>query len=358
MEKDILYLLCQGKLPIAAVELALLPGYVSPAIKSIQWCFERGEQPPLSPKHVWKIAQVRYSAKEETELLLKSVAEMKPDKPLLESVCNSLVLKSALQKISKQLADGEYNIEEIRKLIDVNGVDARVRPVSLPEGKKEYPIKSGITRLDKAVGGFSNELIIVAARPKQGKSNFFANVIAKSPGTRILYITVADYDYNDFMWVLAQLNTAICQRDNLFVSDLTGFSASIVDVEAAIRDSKPQLVIVDRAEKLTPLRKRKDIRLEVGEIFDTLRRIAKKYEITVFTDSQISAEGEYHTLHNQKRVSYSSMAEDRTNRAAVMDLFIGLHREGRATFLTVVGRRPGLPVLIEQPTDAIGRYYE
>ena len=77
----------------------------------------------------------------------------------------------------------------------------------------------------------------------------------------------------------------------------------------------------------------------------------------MFTDSQINdSEQAYNQKTGRQAITYSRMAEDHTQRAAVLDLFFGLQRGKGISWLNVQGRRKGLPKEIEIHTDEMGRY--
>lgn len=287
---------------------------------------------------------------------LKGIDGLQTTTGVLESVCHNLVLRKAASLITDQLATGQVDLESIKKLLNVtvDRTEHTFKVCDIIEVKEAYLCQTGILPIDVAIGGLNAEFCVVAARPKSGKSNFFFNLIHRNPECRITYITVADYGKSDVVKNLKDIDPAIIRRTNLTIVDFNGFSATVSDVEAAIADTKPEMVVVDRSEKLMPLRRRKDQRMEFADIGDALRRMAKKYGCPVWTDAQLSA-----TLEKgggRPDVSYGRMAEDKTQRAAVLDLYFGLHRGRSCTWMTIQGRRKGLPQEIEIQTDPDGRY--
>lgn len=358
MEHEIIRLLLAGKLPMEAVEPNLFPSHLGAVLKAVSFAIQRGDSFPLKPGQVWKIAQVRFNAGTEVHEFLKDVDSLETTPAVLESVCHNLLLRKLSALTTEQLATGEVDFDRLRKLLNVTDSKTEyIFNVHKPKQEvRDFILKTGIPALDRVIGGLNNELAIVAARPKHGKSNFFFNVIANNPNSRIVYITIADYGYDEVCANLEDIDPAICERDNLKIVDYTPFAATVNDVESAVADVRPAMVIVDRSEKLTPLRRRKEQRLEFADITDALRRIAKKYLCPILTDAQLSDGGNEALRQGRPATGYNRMAEDRTQRAAILDLFFGLYRGKTSVWITVQGRRKGLPQEVEIPTDTEGRY--
>lgn len=241
------------------------------------------------------------------------------------------------------------------------------RPTLTPKTAAEvYKVHTGIEAIDRLITGLGSELVIVSARPKSGKSTFLINLVCRQAiDTKVLYMTVADYGYDEICSIIQQINPATLGHNNLFIVDFTRFAATVSDVEAAIKEVQPDLCIVDRAEKLSPIGgkkgARREERSEVGEIFDVLRTFAKKYDCPVVVDAQYSGTGE-EFARKYGRMTSEFMSEDRTKRQAVMDLWIGLRRQpegdGWKVQLFLEGRRQGsrLPASVEIHTNSVGRY--
>jgi len=356
MEQEIVYLLLQGRLPMRAVDTVLLPPHLKPLLQAIEFAMQQGDPFPLKPVHVWKIAQAQFHAQPPARDFLKALDNLQTTTGVLESVCHNLVLRKASSLITDQLSTGQVDLESIKKLLNVvaDRTEHTFKICDIVEAQEEYLSKTNIFAIDEVIGGLNAEFCVVAARPKAGKSNFFFNLIHRNAEKRITYVTVADYGKSDVVKNLKDIDRAIVQRTNLTIVDFNGFSATVNDVESAIADTKPDIAIVDRSEKLTPLRRRKDQRMEFADIGDALRRIAKKYICPVWTDAQLSATHEKEA--GRPDVSYGRMAEDKTQRAAILDLYFGLHRGKTCTWMTIQGRRKGLPQEIEIQTDTDGRY--
>jgi hypothetical protein len=195
-------------------------------------------------------------------------------------------------------------------------------------------------------------------------SHFLLNVTARQPATvRTLYITVADYGQHAINYILNTIDPRTYQTKSksLFIADMTGFDATVLDVETCLKKYRPRLCIVDRAEKLKPLRTADTTRMGVGETFDVLRQYARKYQCAMITDAQYSSYGA-DLVRQGRGMSSEFMSEDRTQRQGVMDGWIGLERlhgqEGlpaNGWRLWLEGRRPGkLPDTVIVPTTQYG----
>lgn len=359
MEKDIIALLALGKLPVMAVDSTILPHLVVPVYRAIEYLFGRGEHAPLKYSIIWKIAQAKYNATEEVREFLKAMESHELEPTVLDCVCQSLILKKISTLTLEQLATGQSDFDSLRKLLSVTTtVSSFISDITPPQKtSRTYKVKTGIPELDEVIGGVNDELVIVGARPKNGKSNFFFNMVHRNSEKKVMYLSCADYDKEEAIENLNDIDPAICRRNNVVLVDFTSFAATVMDVEGAVSSIRPDIAIVDRSEKLMPLRRRKEQRLEFADICDSLRRIAKRYGCPVFTDSQLNdAEQERNQKAGRQAITYSRMAEDHTQRAAVLDLFFGLQRGKGTSWVNVQGRRKGLPKEIEIHTDEMGRY--
>jgi hypothetical protein len=357
---DMFYLLAQGRLPLSAVDPTVLPNSLTPVFRAFEYLLEKPHVFPLSVPDVLAVASSRFHAKDVAKALLARLQGYDPPAATIESVQQSILLRKITDSASRQLASGKYNLTEIGALsshVVSMGVRSLVQPISAPSEMETSRVNyiTGIDSLDELVGGVHDELVVVSARPKNGKSNFFVNLVCLSPKRSFLYVTVADYGYADLCQVLHDCEPSVVARKNVHIADFTSFGATVLDVEAVIREIKPEIVIVDRAEELAPLTKQRERRWEVKSIFMTLRQFAKKYQMPMFTDSQQSKAGG-ESARADGEVSPDHMAEDTTGRLAVLDLFVGLQRMTNRVVMTVHGRRKSLPGRVEVRTNNMGRY--
>lgn len=351
---DLFYLLAQGKLPLTVIDPTVLPNSLTPVLRAFEYAMSKPHFYPMDVAEVEAISCTRFHAKEEAKEFFTQLIKYKPGDAKVESVQQSILLRKIARDVSDQLVTGKYNLSQIGTYtnhVTSVGVESLVRTVSKPGKENALSVNytTGIDKLDRLLGSIHDELIVVSARPKNGKSNFFANLICLSPKKSFLYVTVADYGYDEFCDVLYDCDPSSVNRKNIWIADFTSFGATVLDVEAVVRKYTPDVVIVDRAEELAPLTRRKETRWEMKEIFKTLRQYAKRYKVPVFVDAQQSEQGDSHASPN-------SMAEDRTGRFATLDLFVGLQRGQGAVTMAVYGRRKSLPSTISVSTNAMGVY--
>lgn len=357
---DLFYLLKEGKLPFATVDPSILPNIYTPVYRAFEYALSKPHHFPLVIADVESVALSRFHAKAEAKSFFTQLSIYTPNASTIESVQQSILLRKIVTAASQQLESGKYDLTQLGTYtaqVTSMGAASLVRVVSSPTAEDVHSVNyiTGIDELDALLGGIHDELVVVSARPKNGKSNFFTNLICLSPRKTFLYVTVADYGYADFCQVLYDCEPGSIKRKNIYIADFTSFSATVLDVEAVIRSTSPHVVIVDRAEELAPLIKGKEQRWELKAIFKTLRQFAKKYMVPVFVDAQQSERGGEYTRKSGE-VSPDNMAEDTTGRLATLDLFIGLQRQGRSVRLSCYGRRKTLPGTVNVRTNEMGVY--
>lgn len=357
------HLIKEGRLSPDVVDPVLLPTWLVSALEAMKLQIQRGASFPLKLRDTWTIASTQFDGKEECELFLKSLVKHEVSPEVSQTVAEGLVLRRLQTKVSEQLTSGKYDTEYLRKLLDIKGdkqkYSFKVQDITATEHDNDKRIiPTNIGPLDACIGGMKAELLYLCARPKQGKSNFFFNLINRQVEHRkVVYVTIADYDRFDVWELLKNVNPDIVKSSNLTIVDFTSFGATIADVNDVFETEKPELMIIDRSEELQPPRKADTKRFELKETALALRRMAKRYHCPVWTDGQLSESGEV-AIHRGRRLNYSHLAEDKTGRAAVLDLFMGLQRDRDSVKLSIVGRRPGLPARVEIATDPAGRFLE
>lgn len=367
---EMFVLLARGQIPPEACAAEYKPPPVESAFRAAYHVMRKGAEFPLDLTVVGKIAIAQYQGTDDTLQFLEEAGTAQSG-VVLESVQQSMVLRHLQDLVTEQLGTGQFDFDRLRQLLDVP-VDKsdHVALVSSPSEDEFVTdflvIPQWPRKILRYFGGFKDELVYVAARPKHGKSTFFANLIWATPQYRTVYVTVADYGRKDFEKILYRTDPAIVNRDNLWIVDYTAAAVGVRDVEGVVQELKPELVIVDRSEKMYPLGK---VQRGTGgydpglvDIADGLRRLAKRYTVPVLTDSQLAdrelrQDGVYETMDDH-RITFSRMAADRTGRAAILDLFLGLHRVDHGVYISVEGRRQGypLPGIVHVVTDDFGRY--
>ena len=366
---DVVHLLLTGQLAVSAVAGSRF-GDLIPVVKAVRHMLGKGELFPLSPERVWDVAGMKYNAPSAIKDVLYDTLKVQ-DKVRLEVVQQRLTLESVAEVTSAMIQDGTYEPRKVLQLFDSSIIDVTVRKVTkMAREEMRMLCRTGLPEVDCIIGGLGAELCIVGARPKAGKSNFLLNVAARQPeAVTVLYVAVADYDYGDLCDLLNTIDPDVVDRGNVHICDLTGRRATPIDVERAIKQTKPKLTIIDRAEKMVVTSSREkendQIRL-IGELFDEIRRYAKRYGTAIICDSQYGAdddEDEEPKMDKQgrplklRRMTASRLYGDKTMRAGTLDLFFGLRRTEGAVHLDIEGRRQGrLPASTRIEVDRLGVY--
>ena len=368
---SLLWLLLQGQLPPSMYSEARFH-HLTPAVQSVLLLSERGESPPYDGRRVWSLAKERFNGADSLRESLQAATTLVPDRPLLKAVQERLLYEKTLDLVTRQLESGAYNPAAIVKLLEQH-VDDDAIPIhrlALPSNDMQvrFICRTGIPHIDTVIGGVGKELIIIAAPPKNGKSNFFINLVARQPAAvDVLYITVQDYGREDLNRLINVARPGLAtQKENLYIVDLTGYNATLNEVENVVKRIKsegtPLLVVVDRAEKLRCLGKYDKESSMVDEIFSGLRRIASRYEAVVFTDSQLGFVGQ-DILLRDGAISSRHIYGDHTQRQSIMDIFIGVRRndlinpDDHSVTLFMEGRRQGkLPTSVTIPCNVLGVY--
>lgn len=361
----LLWLLLHGKLPISVfTEQRFI--YLLPLVETVIYLQEKGESPPYLASKVWQIASQRFNASDALKDKLKETHNYEADSSIVEAIRQRLLFEKVLDLVSTQLETGKYNTTQIVKLLEENK-EINTKPVSRlqrPQREKEkYFIQTCIGPIDKVLGGIKDELVIVSAPPKQGKTNLFINMTARQPlNTIVLYITVADYGFDEINQLVDVVNPGLFdEKENFYIADYTGTYTTLNEIDEAIKEvwvpDTPMVMVVDRAEKMKTLGGKNASDFEkFDEIFSGLRRLAKKYTVAVFTDSQYGAGGSERARETGE-VSSMYMYGDHTIRQSIMDLYMGILRGDGETFITLEGRRQGrTPAQVRVRTNQLGVY--
>jgi hypothetical protein len=366
---ELFALLAAGKLPPQAAAEEYKPPPIEAAFRAAYALLERKAELPLHLDDVLKIAQVQYTGNEDTAEFIDEVRRCTPSDAVLQSVQQAAVIRAVQRISSEQLGTGDFDVSRFTRLLDVRSAsDVHAELVADPgedDGSESFNvIPTWPSKIMRYFGGFNAELVYVAGRAKQGKTGMMANLIVACPHVRALYIPVADYSKREFERILRVIDPSSVTRDNLWIADFTDRAATIADVQQVVADCNPQLILVDRSEMLA----RPPGIPHAGGGFDAglsyiageLRRLAKRANAPVLTDSQVSWQNEQADFDNKRKyvVMPDSMAGDHTQRYAQLDLFFGLARGDGGVYITIAGRRQGrgLPETVHVPTDRNGRY--
>jgi replicative DNA helicase len=106
-------------------------------------------------------------------------------------------------------------------------------------------------------------------------------------------------------------------KDSLIMKDIQEWD--VQKMEAYINKMKPDLVILDQADKLAVAGQFNAGHERLRELYRRLRETAKKYDCAVIGVSQASAEAE-----NRTRLTMTMMEGSRVGKAAEADLIIGI----------------------------------
>lgn len=354
------FLVSQGRMSPETIDAQMLPSWLQTALKVMRYQLDRGAATPLNLKDTWTIAKTQYDAGEEVKIFLQTLDKHECSDEVQQVIAESSVLRRLITKASEQLQQGSYNLEYLRRLLEIKGNSEKYCYTlkEIAEAEKKQPdrmIPTRIPQLDRVIGGLKPELVLLCARPKQGKSTFFFNLIVRNPDRRIVYVSITDYDRFDVLNEISAIDNKAVSRENLWIYDYTGYAAAMNDIETAFRERQPEILIVDRSEEMAKKDAKEEERAKLKGIAISLRRLAKKYQCPVLTDGQL-AESAEKAMAGGRMLTFSHMAEDKTGRAAMLDLFAGLHRHREGVDLCVNGRRKGLPQRITIPTDPVGRY--
>lgn len=187
-------------------------------------------------------------------------------------------------------------------------------------------IETGLWELDKQIGGmFPSELIVLAARPGQGKSTLGLQIafhVAKTPRP-VLFVSV---EMNRIQIGLKNLcreagvNIARVRTAQLADSDITTFSETAqlcsvplyvldwpqvrpFDIARAARRVKAELVVVDYLQRLKAPDTRMNRYEQVGEISKQLKIITGELNVPLVAIAQLNREAEKGEREGRPKVS-------------------------------------------------------
>jgi len=196
-----------------------------------------------------------------------------------------------------------------------------------------------IETLSRAIYGIgAGEFAVVFACPETGKSAFIISLCAAPGGfcqqnAKVLYLgneestkrtklraiqsytglTRAEIEFDP----VAAVSRYSGIKDNLIMKDIQEWD--VQKMEAYISKVKPDLVIIDQADKLAVAGNFNAGHERLRELYRRLRETAKKYNCAVIGVSQASAEAE-----NRSRLTMTMMEGSRVGKAAEADLIIGI----------------------------------
>jgi replicative DNA helicase len=269
--------------------------------------------------------------------------------------CRKQALKAALEMaVDKMQADKYESIaDDIKKAVMVGttptighdffvDIEARYQPLI------RNPISTGLVELDKREilnGGVGKgELCCVVASSGSGKSHFLVMMAAEALKQKknVVYYTLELSETlvgNRFDSYFCEIDCSLlpdnkekvieAYKNNnlgkLFIKQYPMYAATVNTIRAhmerlTLKGVKPDMIVVDYADKLRSSRAYDQLRLELSLIYEELRALAVELQIPVWTASQANKEGS-----NSEIIDMSNMSEA-YGKAATCDFIVGLSR--------------------------------
>ncbi len=184
----------------------------------------------------------------------------------------------------------------------------------LESGKTIDKVKTGIPIIDKCTNGIApSELVTIGAKSGVGKSalavriaiNMFKagkkvlivsrEMSKKQVAERILLshsgVTKEQYenrDFNDEQWVRIVETMEAFSGDGIIIDDKI---STIQEIKQAVRRSKPNVLIVDYVQLLTPSNPRDSRERQVAEISRELKKMTSDFDMVVIQLTQLAEKG-------------------------------------------------------------------
>ena len=184
----------------------------------------------------------------------------------------------------------------------------------LESGKKIDKVKTGIPIIDKCTNGIApSELVAIGARSGVGKSALAVRIAVnmfkagkkvlivsremskKQVAERILLphsgVTKEQYenrDFNDEQWVRIVETMEAFSGDGIIIDDKI---STIQEIKQAVRRYKPDVLIVDYVQLLTPSNTRDNRERQVAEISRELKKMTSDFDMVVIQLTQLADKG-------------------------------------------------------------------
>lgn len=212
---------------------------------------------------------------------------------------------------------------------------------------KDPLFKTGIANIDNTCEIHRKRLVMIAARPKTGKTTLACNIMANIPrNLKTLFFSMEMDAAAVSSWITAIISgrertfvykspksITHVQDLNIYIDD-TG-KHNIDEIEVQIAKHRPDVVFVDNLQKFNPGKEAK--RDSYATLLCSMQDIAKKYNLVFFILVQINRE-----IEKQKR-SKPLLSDLKDTGAAEeqADLTLGLYEEHEKTMCTVMKNRYG-----------------
>ena len=241
-----------------------------------------------------------------------------------------LVYKRMVVKSAQQLIEGIESGEDINTLLDkferateapeasqgnnsLGDIMANIFD-ELESGTVIDKVKTGIPIIDKCTNGIApSELVTIGAKSGVGKSalavriaiNMFKagkkvlivsrEMSKKQVAERILLshsgVTKEQYenrDFNDEQWVRIVETMEAFSGDGIIIDDKI---STIQEIKQAVRRTKPDVLIVDYVQLLTPSNPRDSRERQVAEISRELKKMTSDFDMVVIQLTQLAEKG-------------------------------------------------------------------
>ena len=241
-----------------------------------------------------------------------------------------LAYKRMVVESAQKLIDGTESGEDINTLLDkferateapeasqdnnsLGDIMANIFD-ELESGTVIDKVKTGIPIIDKCTNGIApSELVTIGAKSGVGKSalavriaiNMFKagkkvlivsrEMSKKQVAERILLshsaVTKEQYenrDFNDEQWVRIVETMEAFSGDGIIIDDKI---STIQEIKQAVRRSKPDVLIVDYVQLLTPSNPRDSRERQVAEISRELKKMTSDFDMVVIQLTQLAEKG-------------------------------------------------------------------
>lgn len=290
----------------------------SPEARFLQWLVDHDDMSttmlPRLPKEIFSARADEY-----VQLMRKGVAVSIDALPYTDREATEFLQTQLLGLVGRDVArsqkDGRLDrvrasyelLEACQSILDPPPLESYADTV--PTVREVIP--TGVRPLDQQIQGLSRgELGILAMPPGRGKTTLLINFTVSSllAGRTVLYISVADQSRQELQ---PRVDTCLLQepcprtatnedlaerharareemKGELWIADFTDKECTLDDVAKTIRARAADLVIIDHADDITspyssdPTVTRHSLRV----VYTALKKLARKYDIPVWTASQ------------------------------------------------------------------------
>lgn len=196
---------------------------------------------------------------------------------------------------------------------------------------------------DKLLGGAGpGSTILIFGRPEAGKTLFTVNMVAGflKKGRRVLYVGNEEGTYRTRKRIINNLSDrgndaydedpsgtiALAEErglKDLFICHMQPGSPG--EIEAIVKDVKPDVVVVDQIRNLTLSGKGNDkLTDRLGELGTQMRSMANRHAFVSVSVTQAGDKTERHGQEPPPWLSMSDVADNRTSLAAQFDVMLGV----------------------------------